>query len=101
MVPAILPSMNSNRSPKQADGDYLAPGTRYATIDEAMHAASCLCHMHPKGATIYGTTDPAHVFKESEEAYIVAIAITRKDGRRWSVPAGPYEPVYTIIRRQP
>ncbi len=78
-------------------GDFCAPNTVYATMDEAVHAACCLSSQHPKGATVYCRTEG--VLFNSGEAYIVAVAITQRGtGATWDVPPSPYEPVYTITR---
>ena len=79
-------------------GDFCAPNTIYATMDEAVSAACCLSSQHPKGATVYGTT--VDVLFDSGEAYIVAVDISQRGtGATWDVPSAPYEPIYTITRR--
>ena len=74
----------------------LEPGTRYAHLDDALLAASCLCGLAATGATIYGTTEPMHADPKSGESYLVAVDCTRHDGSTWTAPIRPYEPIYTI-----
>lgn len=77
-------------------GDFAAPGTHYANLDEAVNAACCLSSQHPNGATVYCTTE--EVLFESGECYVVAVDITQRGtGKRWEIPSAPYEPTYTII----
>jgi hypothetical protein len=76
----------------------LSPGTIYAHLDDALTAASCLCGLDDKGATIYGTTERALACAESGEAYIVAVDVTQVGGKGWTVPPAPYRPIYTITR---
>lgn len=82
----------------------LEPGTIYAHIDEAVHAATCLCALHPKGATVYGTANGVETARAgldcftSGEAYIVAIAAKNSKGETWAKPGAPYEPIYTITK---
>jgi hypothetical protein len=80
----------------------IEPGTIYAHLDDALTAASCLCHLAPAGATIYGTTDPALADPASGEAYVIAIDVVQRGGAAWSVPTGgQWEPVYTLTRGKP
>ena len=85
----------------------LEPGTIYATFDQAIAAAACLCGLHPDGATVYSTTDELVTAAASDaclssgEAYIVATAAVQRGGATWDIPPAPYVPVYTIIRRKP
>ncbi|MCR4339543.1 MAG: hypothetical protein NUW01_06615 [Gemmatimonadaceae bacterium] len=84
------------------DAQYtLEPGTIYAHLDDAVHAATCLCGLHRDGCTVYGTTQGPDVSPESGEAYRLACRCTRTDGSTWAVPSLPYEPVYTITKPKP
>ena len=77
----------------------LEPGTIYPSIDDAMRAASCLCGLDPKGATIYWATTGPDVVEASGEAYRVACPVTRADGSMWEAPSSTdYAPIYTITR---
>lgn len=77
---------------------FLEPGHVYDRLEEAVTAATCLCHLHPAGATVYGTTDLREALTISGEAYIVATKAVQVGGARWAVPAAPYEPIYTITK---
>lgn len=77
----------------------LEPGAIYPHLDDALWAASCLAHLHPDGATIYGTTEGPDVRPESGEAYRVAVACVRGDGSTWAVPDRPYTPIYTLTKK--
>ena len=82
----------------------LEPGTIYADIDDAVHAACCLAYLHKDGATVYGTTDGIETAQagpaclESGEAYIVSTKAVQRGGATWDVPNAPYEAIYTITR---
>lgn len=79
--------------------NFIEPGCIYPTIDDAMHAASCMCGQHPAGATIYGTTEGPDPDPDTGEAYIVVCQVDRVDGQTWrTIPPAPYEPIYTITR---
>lgn len=75
---------------------WLSPGFIYSSIDDALHAASCLCNLHRDGATVYGTTEGPDIDPDTEEAYQVACASVRADGSTWPAPPAPYRPIYTI-----
>lgn len=82
-----------------ANTNWLNPGTIYPTIDEALHAASCLCGLDPAGATIWGATI-GHIATATGEAYQIECASVRADGSTWAAPvSADYAPVYTITRR--
>jgi len=66
------------------------PGTIYAHLDEAIHAASCLSVLHANGATVCGARD----------LYIVTLdasVVQRGTGLTWA-PIDGFTPIYTITQ---
>lgn len=69
----------------------MEPGHLYTKLDEAVHAACCLCTLHPAGATVYFRVTP-----QNNEEYMITTEAVDYDGNGWRLDGDGWEQCYTI-----
>ena len=73
----------------------LSPRFVYHSLEEAMHAASCLSGLDPAGATIHG-----RITADNDEEYMVTTPAVRVDGTPWDLVGDGWVRHYIITRAE-